>query len=442
MRLTFHGGAREVTGALYLLESGQAKILIDCGITQGVDENAKASAAFPFNPAEIDALIITHAHLDHVGRIPLLARQGFSGAIFSTAPTRELGRLILEDALGLAERNHTALYSMEDIEKSMSLWRDLSYDAKNEIKGVQFQLRNAGHILGSSMIEFWVEEQRLLFTGDLGNVPSALLPAPDMVSKLDYLIIESTYANRIHESAEERDLKLERAVEDAATRNGVLMIPAFATERTQDILFLLNQMLQHKRVPEVQVFVDAPLAIRITEVFEKYTSFYNDEIKKLYLEHPHLFKFKKLHFTQSVEESKQINDYAAPKVIIAGSGMMTGGRILHHARRYLQNENSMLLITGYQAAGSLGRRLIDGATSVRLFGEEIPVRAEIRKINGFSAHADAPQLLSFVDQNRETLKRVFAVQGEEAQATHLVQEVRDRLGIPAEAPVPHEWFEF
>ena len=295
--------------------------------------------------------------------------------------------------------------------------------------------------MGSAMVEIWAEGKHLLFTGDLGNVPSVLLPPPEVLKDIEYLIIESTYGNRAHESSQERVMQLERAVEDVAARRGTLMIPAFATERTQDILHLLNEMLFFKRIPDLPVFVDSPLAIRATEVYEHYIEYYNSEIKELYREHPNLFKFKRLRFTKSVEESKGINDIPPAKVIIAGSGMMQGGRILHHLRRYLSDPNSILLIVGFQSAGSLGRRLIDGQKLVKIFREDIAVQAEIRKINGFSAHADNPQLFAFVESTRDALKRVFVVQGEEVQALHLMQEIRDRLGVEAVAPTIYEEFE-
>ncbi|MBI2640272.1 MAG: MBL fold metallo-hydrolase [Candidatus Sungbacteria bacterium] len=441
MRLSFHGGAQEVTGACYLLEASKFKILIDCGLFQGCDECADLNfEKFKFKPREIDAVFITHAHLDHVGRLPKLVREGFSGKIYSTAPTRELARLILEDALHLARRQKNELYREEDLEKTFARWEDLPYEKEVEIDGIRVKFNDAGHILGSATVEFWLEKKHFLFTGDLGNTPSALLPSPDVVRDIEYLIIESTYGGRLHEKPEERVLNLERAVEDTAARKGVLMIPAFATERTQDILFYLNEMLLFRRIPEMPVFVDSPLAIRATEVYERHVMYYKEEIKELYREHPHLFQFKKLKFTQTVEESKKINDVPAPKAIIAGSGMMQGGRILHHLRRYLLDEKSILLITGYQAAGSLGRRLIDKEKMVKLFGEEVPVNCEVRKINGFSAHADNPQLFSFVERTRDTLKKVFVVQGEEAQALHFMQEIKDRLGVEAVAPTLYESF--
>lgn len=442
MKLSFHGGAREVTGACYLLEWGDTKILIDCGLFQGSHECDDLNfASFRFIPAEIDALVVTHAHLDHVGRIPKLVREGFSGTIYSTAATRELAALILQDALGLAERRDEALYSAADIATAFSHWRDAPYRQEIAHGGIHFTLHDAGHILGSAMVEVRADTGQILFTGDLGNMPSILLPPPHPPKGVTQLVIESTYGSRMHEEPEERVRALERAVEDAVARGGTLLIPAFATERTQDILYLLNEMLHQKRIPEVPVFVDSPLAIRVTGVYERHFASYREDIKSLFSQHPHLFQFKRLRFTERVEESKSINDVRPPKVVIAGSGMMHGGRILHHARRYLTDPKSILLIIGYQATGSLGRRLIDGEKVVKIFGEKIAVSAEIRKINGFSAHADNPQLFSFVDAYRDTLQRVFVVQGEEAQALHLAQEVRDRLGIQADAPELHQEFE-
>ncbi len=439
MKISFHGGAGEVTGACHLLETGGVKILVDCGLFQGSRECAEGNfEPFGFRPADIDAVIVMHAHIDHIGRIPKLVREGFRGAIFSTAPTRDIAAVLLEDALHLAEREREALYGPPDLAHAMTLWRAIAYHETHTIKGITFSLNNAGHIMGSAMIAIEAEGKKFLFTGDLGNVPSVLVPPPDEVSGIEYLIIESAYGTRTHEAPAERVLKLERAIEDAAARRGTLLIPAFATERTQDILFLLNEMAHQKRIPDLPIFVDSPLAIRITEVYERYPLEYKEEIRALLKAHPDLFRSKKLRFTPSVDESKAINNVPAPKVIIAGSGMMAGGRILHHSRRYLSDPNSILLITGYQAAGSLGRRLIEGEKTVRIMGEEITVAAEIRKINGFSAHADNPQLFAFAESQRATLKHVFTVQGEKEQAQGLAQQIADRLGVPAMAPMAHD----
>ncbi len=444
MNISFYGGAREVTGACYLLESGGTRILIDCGLFQGCEECPDENREpFPFDPKSIGALLVTHAHIDHIGRIPKLVREGFSGAIYSTAPTRDLARLLFEDALKVAEHDKKdPLYSPEDVGAALSLWQAREYRTSIPLgRNISAMFYDAGHILGSSMVEIEAEAKKTLFSGDMGSVSSTLLPDPEGAGAVDYLVIESTYGNRAHEPPEERIVRLERAVEDSCARSGTLLVPAFATERTQDILFLFNQMLHLRRIPEISVFVDAPLAIRVTEVFERYIGYYKKEIQELYGEHPHLFRFKKLKFTESVEESKTINAVPPPKVILAGSGMMTGGRVLHHAARYLPDKRNILLVMGYQGAGSLGRRLIDGAREVNILGRVIPVEAEVRMIKGFSAHADNPQLFSFIASRRDTLRRVFVVQGEEAQALHLMQEVRDRLGISADAPVKNQSFD-
>lgn len=442
MKLSFHGGARDVTGACHLVEAEGKKVLIDCGLFQGCKECEDLNFEdFGFNPKSIDALIITHAHIDHIGRIPRLVKQGFSGKIYSTPPTKDLARFLLEDALHIMEHEGSVLYESVDIENALSLWETIEYGRDLKIGDIEIKMCDAGHILGSAMIQLNVEDKRFLFTGDLGNNSSELLPPPAKVKDIDYLIIESVYGDRKHEDVQERSLLLERAVEDAASRQGVLMIPAFATERTQDILYLLNTKLYFKRIPEVPIFIDSPLAIKITNVFESYPAYYKQEIKDLFLEHPNLFKFKKLRLSSTVEESKSINDVPAPKVIIAGSGMMTGGRILHHLRRYLPDPKSILLVVGYQAVGSLGRMLVDGHKNIRLFGEDVNVAAEIRNIHGFSAHADNPQLFEFVNHMRDTLEKVFVVQGEESSALYFSQEIKDRLGVMAYTPVLHQDFE-
>ncbi len=442
MKISFHGGVGEVTGACSLFQTETTAVLVDCGMFQGSDANNDANFAdFGFDPAAVRAVFVTHAHLDHIGRIPRLVQTGFRGSIISSAPTRDLARLILEDALSLARREGREFFGERDMEKTFSLWETAPYHERREIGDIAYQLDRSGHILGSCFVRLWAGGKQMLFTGDLGNVPSTLLPPPDPVSGPDYVIIESTYGDRTHEQGIGRELKLERAVEDTASRGGALLIPAFATERTQDILYLFNEMLYFKRIPDMPVFVDSPLATRITEVYEQYGDEYREEIRALMAHHPDLFRFKRLRFTESVDDSKRINDVPPPKIIIAGSGMMTGGRILHHARRYLPDPNNMLLIIGYQSPGSLGRRLLDRVPSVRIFGEEIAVRAEIRSIDGFSAHADEPQLFSLLEYTRDTLQRVFVVHGEPTAAEHLAQEIRDRLGVAADVPVQGQIFE-
>lgn len=436
LTLEFHGGAQEVTGACYLLRSEKASILVDCGMFQGSHVYEKMNREnFTFDPRHIDAVFITHSHIDHIGRLPRLVQKGFSGKIYSTAPTKDLAVFMLEDSLHFMRKPKEVLFDKNDIKKTFLHWDALSYYSPIQIGDMKITLRNSGHILGSAMVEVEVAGEKVLFSGDFGNVPSVLLPPPDeMPEGVTYLIIEATYGNRVHEDVSMRALQLERAIEDVATKKGVLMLPVFATERTQDILYELNEMVMHSRVPSMPVFVDSPLAIKATDVFKKYPSYYNDGVKKMAQRDPRIFDFKGLRFTESVDESKKINDIPSPKVILAGSGMSAGGRIVHHERRYLQDPNSILLLVGYQSAGSLGRRLLDGIKEVKIFDEIIPVRAEIRKIAGYSAHADNPQLFHFIKKGREGLKKVFVVQGEPDATLQLSQDVKDQLGVEAEIP--------
>ena len=429
-----------MTGACFLVETETAKILIDCGLIQGrrfcESDNLKP---FPFDAAEIDAVFVTHAHTDHIGRIPKLVKAGFRGPIYSTNPTKELSRLMLEDGLPLLSRDAGSCgeeppYAAADLDKAIGQWWGVKYHEEIKIGDISASFLLAGHILGSAMLNIRVAGKRIVFSGDLGTNSSLLMPQSDPVDQVDYLVIESTYGNAEHQAAEDGELVLERAIEDTATRRGTLMIPAFATERTQDILFLCNKMLAERRVPEMPFFVDSPLAIKVTEIFEKYHDYFNDEVKELYLKHPHLFQFKNLKNTPTVDESKAINNIPPPKVIIAGSGMMTGGRILHHLRRYLPDPQSSLLIVGYQAAGSIGRRILEGAESVEIFNQPVSVRAKVIVAQGFSAHADKNRLFDFVQDLKYSLKHVFAVHAEPESADALVQAVRDRLGIRADAP--------
>lgn len=442
IKISFYGGAREVTGACYLVEALGKRIVVDCGMFQGCDDcDVRTHLPFPFDPKTIDALVITHAHIDHIGRVPKLIREGFAGPIYATPPTRDLTGILLDDAMNFFKSARDALYSREDLAKAIAKFEPVGYDDTVPIGEISFRLRRAGHILGSAMVEFSIGKRKLVFSGDLGNNPSILLPAHESMPDTDILVVESTYGNKHHKNTHDRTLMLERAIEDVAARGGTLMLPTFATERTQEILYELNEMVQMKRIPPIPVFVDSPLAIKATEIFSRYTEYYREEVQTLAREHRHLFAFRNLKFTPAVEESKAINNVPPPKVILAGSGMSSGGRILHHEIRYLPDPKSILLVTGYQAAGSLGRRLLDRASEVRIRGEMVLVRAEIRTIDGYSAHADSEQLLRFVNEMRDRLERVFVVQGEPAAALGLQQAIQDQLGVPAVAPNYGESYE-
>ena len=447
-KITFCGGAQSVTGSNYLLESGDTKILIDCGLFQGTKiSEDKNDDSFPYDPASIDALFITHAHLDHIGRVPKLVKDGFKGKIFSTPPTRDLAELMLADSLGVmrkearARKKEDAIYSEDDIQKAIGLWNPVDYHNAIRVADFEINFRDAGHVMGSAMVEISREGKKILFTGDLGNPPNPLLRDTEKVTDANFLIIESTYGDREHEELNEANLKLERVIEDTVHNGGVLMIPAFSLERTQKLLFQVNDLVEHGRIPRVPIFLDSPLAIKATNVYKKYQRYYNENAKDIIRSGDALFQFPGLKMTLKTEESKAIKSAPSPKIIIAGSGMSNGGRIVHHERNYLSDPKSVLLLMGYQAAGSLGRRLQEGQKTVRIFGETVRVRARVENIRGYSAHPDMNDLFDFVHGTADTIKKVFVVQGEPKSSLFFTQRLRDYLGVNAVAPETGDNFE-
>jgi metallo-beta-lactamase family protein len=441
LKLSFFGGAQEVTGANYLLETDKTKILIDCGMFQCPQFcSLRNREEFEYDPSSVDALFVTHAHIDHLGRVPKLVAKGFKGTIYSSPPTKDFGSIMLEDSLGVLEKEAKregldgVMYELADVTKAMKLWKGVPYAEHITIGDMDISLHNAGHILGSAMIEIVVQGKKFLFTGDLGNSPMPLLAPPEKMTGINNLIIESAYGDREHEDLKERKSKLEVAIEDVVKRGGVLLIPSFALERTQELLYEFNDLVEHGRIPRVPFYIDSPLAIKATAVYKKHEKYFNKHAQSLIKGGDDLFNFPGLHMTLKTEESIAINDVKGPKVILAGAGMMHGGRIIHHAARYLSDPKNMILFIGYQAAGSPGRKIIDGEKSVRFLHHQVPIRAEIRKIGGYSAHADSTALLDFISDQRDTLERVFVVQGEPKASYFLAQRARDYLGINAVAP--------
>ena len=439
-KLTFYGGTGSVTGANFLLEIDGKKILVDCGLTQGFKLADDINwDPFLYKPEEIDILFVTHAHVDHLGRIPKLIKEGFRGKIYSTEPTHGLALPMLEDTASILEKNTELhldeIYTPENIKLTLSLWRGFPYHEKIKItENVGVSFLNAGHILGSAMVEFIYNGKKILFTGDLGNSPSPLLPDTEKITDVDYLIMESVYGDRNHESKDDRRKLLAETIQDNHKRRGTLIIPTFSLERSQELLFELNNLVENDRIPIMPIFLDSPLAIRLTEVFKQYRSYFNETAQKAMIHDKYLFDFPGLHNTLKSEESKVIGLVPNPKIIIAGSGMSTGGRVVHHERHYLPDPNNTLLLTGYQSVGTPGRLIQEGVKTVHITGEDVIVRAHVVTILGYSGHKDSDGLLNFVENTQDKVKKVFVVMGEPKSSMFLVQKLRDNLGINATAP--------
>ncbi len=447
MTIAFHGGAAgSVTGANFLWSNGGQKILIDCGLFQGSQvAEERNRAPWPYDPKVIDALLVTHAHLDHIGRIPRLVRDGFRGPIYSTVPTKALASLSLTDSLGVLEKEARRtgaplVYEGADVERALGQWQTVEYRTPLKLGETTVTFYDAGHILGSAMIALDYHEHRFLFTGDLGNSPSLLLRETETVPDVDYLLMESVYGDRPHEGRVERAQILEDAIEETMKRNGTLLIPAFSIERTQEILIEIEKMMEQGRIPAVPVFLDSPLAIQVTALYKEYENFLNEATRRENRVRDGIFHFPNLKQTFTTEESKAIG--RERKIIIAGSGMSNGGRIVHHEKHYLPDPASALLLVGYQSVGSLGRQLQDGARTVRIIGETVPVRARILTLSGYSAHKDLPGLMDFAERHRGRLKRVMVAMGETKSALFLVQRLRDYLALEAAAPTEGEILQF
>jgi metallo-beta-lactamase family protein len=451
-KVTFAGGAQMATGSNFLLEFGGKKVLIDCGLVQG-ERNALSinHADFTFTPSEVDMLIVTHAHLDHVGKIPKLVRDGFRGVIVSTEPTREMAELVMLDSMGILakEGEHEGfppLYEDKDVFEAVHLWSkivtyDTSFDFETTDGTATVTLRDAGHILGSSIVEIAYKGKTIAFTGDLGNTPSPLMKDTEPLHGVDYLIIESVYGDRNHKDKDVRLELLKEAIVSTTQKGGTVLIPAFSIERTQEILLAFNELFEKQHIPEVPVYLDSPLGINITKVYTKYDTWFNETIEKAIKAGDDIFSFKNLIKTVSPEESKDIVNDPRPKVIIAGSGMSVGGRIVHHEAHYLSDPRNTIVVAGYQASNSLGRKIVDGEKEVIIYGQVVPVRARVVNIRGFSAHKDSDHLVEFVGTTKESLKKVIVVLGEPKSTYFLGQRIHEEYGVPVAVPEKNDILE-
>ena len=454
MILQFWGAAQTVTGSMHLVEADGHRMLLDCGMAQGRREEAKKlNSEFPFQPEKIDAVVLSHAHLDHSGKLPMLVKKGFSGSIFSTSATRDLCSAMLADSASLQEMDARyvnrqnekqglpfikPLYTLHDVARTMRLFQTVEFERPLQIlPGIKMTFKNAGHILGSASVTLEIAEGRdkkkvtaLAFTGDLGRKGAAVVQDPDIIDRADVLITESTYGGRDHGPMDEARKNLARVVKETANNRGLLIIPAFAVGRTQDVVYHLHDLMQSKEIPQMPVYVDSPLATNITEIFRAHPECYDEETEQLLMQEggDDPFGFNMLRYTRSTEESKKLNNIRRPAIIISASGMCEGGRVLHHLRRNIGDPNTTVLFVGFQAENTLGRKLLRGDKTARIYGEEHEVRARMEKIDGYSAHADEGEMLDFINAIPNRPKRVFVVHGE-PDATAAMAAGLARLGI-------------
>ncbi len=448
-----HGAAKHVTGSCHLVSCGATRVLIDCGLFQGDDATEAANAApFAFDPASVDALLLTHAHLDHCGRIPKLVREGFRGRIHATAATRELARVVLLDAANLQEEEArrsanggrhegepvAPLYSVADVQLALDCFaEDVAYDVEFEVAaGVRARFVDAGHILGSASIVLDLEDgarhRRMVFSGDLGGPGRPILRDPAPAPAADCVVMESTYGDRPHRSLEASVEELYEAVRTTVERRGNVIVPTFALERAQEILYCLRRGIRDGAIPgHVRVFLDSPMAISATEIFRRHPECFGERLRAELAEGDP-FATPGIHFTRDAASSMAINAIESGAVILAGSGMCNGGRVRHHLKHNLWRQRSSVVFVGYAARGSLARQLIDGAQTVRIFGEDVAVRARLWTINGFSAHAGQPELLDWLGSAPR--RQVFLVHGEYGRGMSALADVLERRGQPCRMP--------
>ena len=473
MKIQFCGAAKTVTGSCYYVDTGSYKFLVDCGAFQGKDDlDALNYEPFPFDPTQLDAIFLTHAHYDHCGRIPILVKQGFKGRIIGTQPTRDLAKIVLLDSAKLQQEEYERwqsrskkeapsknlseegslyaqrkpLFSEADVESMFELFDVYPYGSSVDLKkGVEFRMRDAGHILGSAMIEFWIKtaegrERKIVFSGDLGQPGARIVRDPDLVREADYVICEATYGNRLHKNKDETVLELLSILKQAQEEGGNVLIPSFAIERTQEILYEINLFVENKLLNNLEVYLDSPMASKATAIFKQYPTFYDEDARRLLEKGDDPFHFAGLVPVDSAEESKRLISKKGV-VIIAGSGMCTGGRIVHHIKNHIEKENTHMVFVGYQVEGTLGRKIVDRSPEVRVMGQTLQVKAQIHTLGGFSAHGDQRDLRYWLRSFGHSPKKIFIVHGDEEIAIGFGTNIKSELGIEVDIPKLNEEFD-
>jgi metallo-beta-lactamase family protein len=457
MKITFLGAARQVTGSCYFLEADGMRILVDCGLYQERPFLERNWDPLPISPADVDVLLLTHAHLDHSGLIPKIVRDGFSGTILATAATADLLSIALMDAARIQEEDaafkakrhkkerrkgpheEMPLYTVEDVQKTMPLVEEIAYEEPVALSdAVSVRFRDAGHILGSAMIEVSAREngtdRSIVFSGDIGQWDKPFLRDPSLFERADYVVMESTYGDRVHEDPKEIGQILAEAVEGAVRSKGNVLIPTFAIERAQELMYYFSRLARSGSIPRIPIYLDSPMAREVTQAFERHLEDLDEESRRLFREGKNPFEFPGLVIVQSIEESKAINSRPGSSVIMAGSGMCTGGRIKHHLLYNIGRPESLIVFVGYQARETLGRQILEGQTPVRIHGQWLPVKAHVAKINGFSAHADKNALSRWLDGYRSAPRRLFVNHGDEEVALHFAERVRQERGWNVDVP--------